>query len=320
MPANRSSTSPHASTSYLPPSGAGQAPAEQDPFLAQTAGIPLTERDRQEGYDVELLNARPRGAYSDTDNDSLGARGEKYAGGAAGGPVGVGAATRGATPVGLAGAGGAAAGGAGGFGEGYGAAKEYADDGAAAQSRTSGTTARTGRRRPWFLRPLPLGILAAFLIAVALAIGLGVGLSERNRGTSNQDDVSASGALSTSTDSRSRTSSTRTRTTNTMTTGTVVPSSLYSSYTSDHPQTTDTAAATITTDSRTLTESSTSTLPSSLTTVPSPASGTTLATTGNLPIPAESATTISGSITVSRISSASAIAVRAKKRARRWEA
>ncbi|GAA5839122.1 hypothetical protein JCM5353_007718 [Sporobolomyces roseus] len=332
MSTPRPSTSPHppphASTSYLPSTGQ----ESEDPFLAQTAAIPLTERDRQEGYDVELLNARPRGAYSDGDGDSLTGRGEKFgqsptpAGATTSGAESKGGITPVALPVGLGAAGigagsvGAATGAAGYGGGGGGTKEQYAVGEGIGGSRSSGTTARTGKRRPWFLRPLPLGLLAGFIVAVALAIGLGVGLSERSRHSHSSSVADVSGGLASGSGSRSRS---RTRT-GTATTGTVVPSSLYSSYTSQHPQS-DESSSLSTSDPESTTELPTG---ESTTSIPSPASGTTLATTGNLPIPAGSATTISGSITVSRLSATEAtgannlvtITARARARSRRWSA
>ncbi|GAA5903073.1 uncharacterized protein JCM6883_002685 [Sporobolomyces salmoneus] len=323
----RSSISPPRTTTTPPPppsnavaSAGGQDP--EDPFLAQTAAIPLTERDRQEGYDVELLNARPRGGagtLSDAaggDGDSLLATREKYSSAGLAAPVGaaagvglpLGATTGASYGGGLPGSGG----------------KEFDLSGGGGGGGSSGTTAKTGRRRPWFLRPLPLGILAAFIVAVALAIGLGVGLSERSRHAANAAASRASSSRMVSGGSRSRTGS-RTRT-GSATTGTVVPSSLYSSYTSEHPQSDESSSSS--SDSETATDSESSTATDSLTTIPSPASGTTLASTGNLPIPAGSATTISGSITVSRLSpseateaAGSTITARAKlRRQKRWNA
>ncbi|BGP03177.1 hypothetical protein RTBOTA2_005973 [Rhodotorula toruloides] len=321
-----------------------QTPLEndQDPFLAQVARIPLTEEDRQEGYDVELLNARPRGRYSsdlaaatgasDADHDSLlgGVHGEKYGAGAAGlGGTGAPLPPRAGLAPGLAGAG--ALGGAAGLGAGLGPVgsgshgalvpgggygspgKEFGLD---SNGGYSGTTAQSGgrERKPWFLRPLPLMALVGFIVACALAIGLGVGLSVKHSNaassrSSGNSTVSGSGSRS-----GSRTS-TRTRT---MTTGTVVPSSLYSSYTSLHPQTDDSttvSAGWTSTGGATVTE--TTTLPSVLTSVPSPASGTTLATSGNLPIPAASATTISGSITISALTAT--LRARAPRQTMRFE-
>ncbi|GAA5931006.1 uncharacterized protein JCM15063_002519 [Sporobolomyces koalae] len=333
MATRRNSSSPHppplASTSYLPaaattPTGGATGQDSEDPFLAQTAAIPLTERDRQEGYDVELLNARPRGAYSDSDRESVKGQGALAGGGLAATSAGAAALAGGPTAPPIAGIGTLPGGGGAGLGgvEGgnlYGKS-EYGPGGGVGNSRDSGTTARTGKRRPWFLRPLPLGILIGFIVAVALAIGLGVGLSERNRNAVS-DAANASRGTSYG-GSRSRTGS-RTRT-STATTGTVVPSSLYSSYTSDHPQSEET------TRSSTVDASSTDSAldATRTTTIPSPASGTTLASTGNLPIPAESATTISGSITVSRLSPSdntdivsATITARAKNRKqRRWTA
>ncbi|GAA5978606.1 hypothetical protein JCM11641_002785 [Rhodosporidiobolus odoratus] len=294
---------PLASTSYAPPPSSNA----DDPFLAQTAQIDLTEQDRQEGYDVELLNARPRGRASEDEmagasDDSL-PRGEmeKY-GGAGLMPVmthpgvGLGALPPPLPPVGAApaGAGAMLGAGMGGLGAGGAAAKEAGYGGL---EHGSGTTARSGKRKPWFMRPLPLGILALFLVAVALAVGLGVGLAKRNSSSHDDDPPPPVSASRSSSRSRTRTG--------TLTTGTVVPSSLYSSYTVDHPQTTDSAStseSTITSsaDGQTASETDSSSV-SVITSAPSPASGTTLATTGNLPIPAASATTISGSIIISAL-------------------
>ena len=299
--------------------------SERDPFLAQTAGIPLTEQDRQEGYDVELLNARPRGRYStdlaagvgtghDTDDDSLSGR-EKYTGVAshhgtglapgigAGAPLAAGAA---------AGAGGGIALGPIGSGPQYayggidGAAapvaaynKEYPGGGGGAgggggggefSGGNSGTTAVSGRRKPWFLRPLPLLLVIGVIIGIALAVGLGVGLSQHHSGKTNN-----LGASSGSSGDRNSTSSRTSRSRSIGSTGTVVPSSLYSSYTSEHPQSTTTLSA-IVVESAITTANGTITTATFVTSVPVPANGTTLATTGNRPVPAASSTTINGTV------------------------
>ena len=314
--ANNPASQPPRASSTTPPLS-----REQDPFLAQTAAIPLSERDRQEGYDVELLNARPRGRYSSdlgagADDDSLGGGREKYGAGLAAvhSHPGGGAAAAAAAPVpalgALGGAGlgpvgsGAGAGAlAAGPGVSYGAmhpggaaagppaVKEY---GADSSGGHSGATAHSGkRRRPWYLRPLTLLILALFIIAVALAVGLGVGLSERDS-RSKSDDLSASSSNSTL---RSRLSTTRTRS-GTASTGLVVPSSDTSYWSS---------LATVTDDpSSSRAEGETGSgistdVPSSITSIPSPVTATTLATTGNLPIPANSSTVISG-LTISVLS------------------
>ncbi|GEM12570.1 hypothetical protein Rt10032_c22g6587 [Rhodotorula toruloides] len=288
---------------------------DQDPFLAQVARIPLTEEERQEGYDVELLNARPRGRYSsdlgaatagagagagasDASHDSL-------LGGALGGAAGPGA---GLGPVGSGSHGALVPGGAGGYGS---AGKEFGLD---SNGGYSGTSAQSGReRKPWFLRPLPLMALVGFIVACALAIGLGVGLSVKH-----SNGASSSSGNSTVSDPGSRSGSRTSTRTRTMTTGTVVPSSLYSSYTSLHPQTDDSTTASL---DRTSTAGAavtqTTTLPSSLTSVPSPASGTTLATSGNRPVPAASATTISGSITISALTAT--LRARANRQTMRFE-
>ncbi|GAA6006087.1 uncharacterized protein JCM10292_006544 [Rhodotorula paludigena] len=281
------------------PAGTPPAASSQDPFLAQTAAIPLTEEDRQEGYDVGLLNARPRGRHSNDLGGPLGESDDDYQGrekyGSAGlAPVqshaGLGEA---AVPVGILGAGvGAGAGlgqvgsappgvyGAGGYGASSAAAKEYGADSAGGYS---GATAQDGHRRPWYLRPLTLLILALFLVAVALAVGLGVGLSERD--TNNDDARSRNDTFP-----GNRTSTRSRGTSESVTSGTVVPS-------------TDTAywATASTEDAETSSDALTS-MPSSITAA-SPATATSLATSGNLPIPANSSTVISGSITIPALSS-----------------
>ncbi|EMS20496.1 uncharacterized protein RHTO_03415 [Rhodotorula toruloides NP11] len=318
-------TSPPASPQ---PTHRPQTPLEndQDPFLAQVARIPLTEEDRQEGYDVELLNARPRGRYSsdlapaagasDADHDSLlgaGALGEKYGAGAGGGGLGgSGAPLPPRAGLGSGSHGALVPGGGGGYGS---PGKEFGLD---SNGGYSGTTAQSGarERKPWFLRPLPLVALVGFIVACALAIGLGVGLSLKHSNTTASTSRSSGNSTVSGSGSRSGSrTSTRTRT---MTTGTVVPSSLYSSYTSLHPQTDDSTTASLgwtSTVGATATE--TTTLPSALTSVPSPASGTTLATSGNLPIPAASATTISGSITISALTAT--LRARAPRQTMRFE-
>ncbi|GAA6015517.1 hypothetical protein JCM10207_008621 [Rhodosporidiobolus poonsookiae] len=320
-------TPPLASTSYAP--SPGPAAAEQDPFLAQTARISLTEQDRLEGYDVGLLAARPRGRYSNDegagglgdDDDSLG-RGEKYGG----------AATRVAAPhpggQGLPPAVGAGAlGSAGALGMGVemmgmggdAGAKEYGSGGgltAGGMERSSGTTAMSGKRKPWFLRPLPLCLLVAFIVAVALAVGLGVGLTVHHSSSSSDSSSASNDTLSGSRSSRSS----RTGSNN----GTVVPSSLYSSYTSDHPITTDSDGATTTDDG----DSTPMTLsPSSIpeqTATDLITAATPATSAGNLPIPAGSAAVINGTTysALTRTSSvaSSTITARARRAVRNWRA
>ncbi|GAA5918359.1 hypothetical protein JCM6882_007299 [Rhodosporidiobolus microsporus] len=293
-------TPPLASTSYAHPSPGAGTSAERDPFLGAAARIPLTEEERQEGYDVELLNARPRGRYSaDAASDDSLSRGEKYGGaglgpvtthpgGAAGAlppPLAASALPAGAYGVGIGGAAlGAVGSGAERPGGGGGGGKEYG-----ALEHSSGTTAMSGKKRkPWFLRPLPLGLLAAFIVAVALAVGLGVGLSTRHSSSSSDDDDSASSnssRISRSLSSRSRTA--------TISTGTVVPSSLYSSYTVDHPQSESSSIISTSVSVDDDTSSSTTILLPTLTSIPSV---TALATTGNIPIPAASAATVNGTV------------------------
>ncbi|GAA5863366.1 hypothetical protein JCM8547_006960 [Rhodosporidiobolus lusitaniae] len=318
MPRTGSVTPPTARTPPLHSASPPATAADQaDPFLRQATRLSLTEQDRQEGYDVELLNARPRGGrYSVDEGSDNGAAGEKYGGGAlapvhsSGGPAGLhnggmgpvaagmgaGGALLGVGRAGLGGGLGGGAGGAaaGGPGDAALSAKEYGS----AHPAGSGTTARSGRRKPWFLRPLPLGILAGTLIAIALAVGLGVGLSTRH----SSSDKSSN---STTTASGLRSISTRTRTGTATDTGTVIPSSLYSSIVSEHPELTATSseATETSTSSGDDTPESTSDL-SSITTVPSPSSTTALATTSNVPIPAASYTVVDGT-TYSALTTAS---------------
>ncbi|GAA6036183.1 hypothetical protein JCM8097_006821 [Rhodosporidiobolus ruineniae] len=290
-----------ASTSYGRPAAA-HSPAEQDPFLARAAGVSLTDQDRQEGYDLDLVYARPRGGAErgSLDDDESLHRGEKYAAG--GGAAYVAGAPPGAPgalgqplpapggvglPAGASGGEGMLGAGLGGLGKTGSGASAAAAAAAQKEYGGSGTTARSGHRKPWFLRPLPLGILVAFIVAVALAVGLGVGLSERH--SSNKDNVvqnpeTSGGGPPTSTGSRSRSR------TSSATTGTVVPSSLFSSYTSDHPATsTDSSEATDAAAAATATET-----PTEITSVDSSPTATTLATSGNIPVPATAQTTISG--------------------------
>ncbi|KDE02575.1 hypothetical protein MVLG_06878 [Microbotryum lychnidis-dioicae p1A1 Lamole] len=89
-PSSPPSSTPPPSPPLNPPSAA-YGGSGRDPYLAQSRGLPLTERDRQEGYDVGLLNARPRGSNSHAPS-SVDGSSPRLAAGAVGG-VGAGAAT-----------------------------------------------------------------------------------------------------------------------------------------------------------------------------------------------------------------------------------
>ncbi|SCZ94481.1 BZ3500_MvSof-1268-A1-R1_Chr12-2g03927 [Microbotryum saponariae] len=86
-----SSTPPPPPSPPLNPPSAAYGGSGRDPYLAQSRGLPLTERDRQEGYDVGLLNARPRGSNSHAPS-SVDGSSPRLAAGAVGG-AGAGAAT-----------------------------------------------------------------------------------------------------------------------------------------------------------------------------------------------------------------------------------
>lgn len=164
---------------------------EDDPFLVQSQGIPLTSRDRQEGYDMDLIHAQPRGLplpptpsdqlpLSNPDHDDhddhdpattpyppyfghpaydglAGAAGAATHGESGGGRVGVGTTQ---------------------FGGGaYGAR----DEKYAARPTSGAYEEPPLERKPkWYLRPLALFAIALVVVVIALAVGLGVGLSKRH--------------------------------------------------------------------------------------------------------------------------------------------
>jgi hypothetical protein len=207
----------------------------------------------------------------------------------------------------------------------YGAGKE--DTGLTLGVETGGVGADEGRRtRNWFLRPLALSIIIGVVLAIALAIGLGVGLSEAHRRHRHEDDAKE-GMTTTTTGSGGGGTRTKNATminSEGTTAGTVVPNSLYSAYTSTAFRVTLTpsfSADSTATDvppraievSSSSVDVTSSSLPNDISAqlAPptrtsssddprSPASGTTLATTRNLPIPAGSSTII-GTVTLSSV-------------------
>lgn len=271
--------------------------ARDDPFLAQSNGIALTERDRQEGYDVDLLHAQPRGSIT----TSVAGAGAATAAGTATG-AGAGEKSlhhsrpqsdyRSSNSYGAGYAGAAGVGGLAGLAAGHAApnGKEALSSShrESNENDPTGVAAADRPKKKWYLRPLAIGIIIGIIVAVALAIGLGVGLSQSSSSNSNSSSDSASspaaaddnptdasGAISSATRSRTRTSGTGTDADSTTTreTGTVVPSSLYSSYIETASPSPADASATISLNG-----------------------ATNRASTGNLPIPVDSATTIGGQV------------------------
>ncbi|KAM0749045.1 hypothetical protein T439DRAFT_327538 [Meredithblackwellia eburnea MCA 4105] len=251
---------------------------ENDPFLLQSQGIPLTQRERQEGYDIDLVNSQPRplpldeqsyfgaadaqtgGKRRPTSSDlhsnhpplstATGTTTIPQSSGAAAGAYGGEKYAQGAyhqwAPAGAgAGAQGAGAGaatqrgGAGGI-NGRPQADEYIYDD---DDGLNGKNGGNGKKK-WYLRPLALGsLITLILIVIALAVGLGVGLHKKhNASTSNSANspLASSGAQSGSA-SAYRATSTR------KTSGTVIPSSLGSISTSAALKATTTPRATATT-------------------------------------------------------------------------
>ena len=132
------------SSPALPPKPSIHSPdnmnAEHDPFLAQSSSISLTARDRQEGYDVDLLNSAPRVSGRSSAAPIPSSLGEKSYGTA---PTSV--------PV-----------------------RER--DHLIAERASSEDNLRELHKKPWYLRPLALLVLGAIVLIVALGLGLGFGL------------------------------------------------------------------------------------------------------------------------------------------------
>lgn len=254
-----------------------------DPFLAQveSRNIPITDRDRQEGYDVDLVHAQPRrtapapapaGVERIPSRDLAGAaaggatiphaygefsddEGKRHTGESYGGITST-------DPFLL---------------EGAGAGGALAADGEELSKRQ--------RTKRWILRPLPLALLIGFLCALALALGLGIGLTKEH----NADKAAAMAATSVS----------KHTTATPDVSGTVIPSSLVSSTTKPVARTTasPTAIQTAVTSSSAA-AAGTTTISSSSTTkeVVSPITSASYASTGDIPIPADTVTTKDGTV------------------------
>lgn len=274
-----------------------QSPTQVDPFLQQSQDIRLTERDRQEGYDVDLLNSKPRTGGTKRST----AAGAGLAGGVAG--VGAEAAYNNSSQSGLGG------------GRTYDGATVSNPESTATNAEkhglfTSSEGNRPYQRKPWYMRKLTILVIVLLIAAAALAIGLGVGLSEKKHDTkkdgrdnSTNDNANASGSSSASVENSGRSESrnaTATYNTSSRTRGTVIPSSLYSQYTDTMSDFTSPVSSSDApeTESPSPTSMPAPALPTDLSNT---FEGTTRASTGNLPIPADSVTTV-GSVVYSSIS------------------
>ncbi|KAK4049944.1 hypothetical protein OIV83_003768 [Microbotryomycetes sp. JL201] len=279
---------------------AAAKPHAVDPFLQQSQEIRLTERDRQEGYDVDLLNAKPRTG------------GTKHAQPPQHHPARVPIVpTAAATGAGAAGINGSYASGFGRTTDGT--TTSNPDSNGTASHHEKGAFFGPGDNkryhRPWYMRKLAILAIVLLVAAAALAIGLGVGLSERKHDRKNESvqegsssrgqSGSGTGAGASAANGDSSRNATQTYNTSSRTKGTVIPSSLYSQYTDTVNNDTGWTSQ-ITDATPTLSPSPT---PSPIVTgsLSNTFEGTTRATTGNLPIPADSATTV-GTVVYSSIS------------------
>lgn len=113
---------------------------ETDPFLQQSNSISITAEDRQEGYDVDLLNSAPR---TTTPNPNVPKSKIARI------PV---------VPI----------------------KDSEKDLEASESARRLNTSAGVERNRAWFMRPLILSLVALIILALALGIGLGVGLGMKH--------------------------------------------------------------------------------------------------------------------------------------------
>ena len=134
------------SSPALPPKASIHSPdnlhAENDPFLAQSSSISLTARDRQEGYDVDLLNSAPRVSGRSSAAPIPSTLGEK---------------SYGTTPTNVP-------------------LRERDHLIVAGDERAHSDNSHTPHKKPWYLRPLALGVVACIVLIVALGLGLGFGL------------------------------------------------------------------------------------------------------------------------------------------------
>jgi hypothetical protein len=287
-----------------------------DPFLSQPLPIPLTARDRQEGYDVALLRAQPRG-LSHTGRRTSGEGRE------AGERAGGGAVVAGSTAAaGVVAGSGLGEGGTGGKEHGYmgpgAGGKEggrSGNDSSAAladETQREGGTTANGGGRPWFLRPLPLVIIFLLFLGLALGLGLGIGLGKKD----SEEDKKAAAASSSSSAALASGRATSAVTSGgvsiqTASRGTVIPSSLAFSYTpsqyvppfpsislfpsNSSPAPTPSASPSQGQGAAPAAAAATAnSVPRNATQVQPP---TTIASTGNLPIPDSAETTI-GSLTL----------------------
>lgn len=130
----------------LPPKASIHSPdtlnAENDPFLAQSSSISLTARDRQEGYDVDLLNSAPRVSGRSTAPPIPSTLGEK---------------SYGTTPTNVP-------------------VRERDHLITAGDERAHSDNFLAPHKKPWYLRPLALIVVACIVLIVALGLGLGFGL------------------------------------------------------------------------------------------------------------------------------------------------
>ncbi|KAK4692507.1 hypothetical protein P7C70_g9110, partial [Phenoliferia sp. Uapishka_3] len=208
-------------------------PLEEDLFLQQSQAIPLTARERQEGYDIDLVHSQPRGQQSSPTPRSPRKKVPQLLP-----PLGA-ASAWGAGAVSTAGAGGysgrtdleatgatgggyeastlGAVGGLNGNRGGIPPDEKYASRPPPAFDSSSSVP----KRKKWYLRPKALGALIILLILIlALAVGLGVGL-RHNNSTSKAVSPAVAGTPFSSTTTRTKSS------------GTVIPSSVF--FSTDRP-------------------------------------------------------------------------------------
>ncbi|KAL8283312.1 hypothetical protein RQP46_005722 [Phenoliferia psychrophenolica] len=287
--------------------GPGQA-SEDDPFLQQSQSIPLTARERQEGYDVDLVHSQPRGHHAlplplapdHLDNTLDDLDGQPQPGYFRHSPVGHSGAydqaEEGAAGAGLGAGGGVSA---------YGHAHALPDEKYSSSRLPRALDADAPRRRKWYLRPTALGALIGLvLLILALAVGLGVGLSKKHSKAVSADDSSSSSSSTTSRNripssvqaapsspSPSSTNQRTTTTTNSLPSNPTAPTTP-----SPSPVVTSGATATASLAAAGL-ETGTDVRP----TITTLAVATTRASTGNLPVPADSETTI-GSVVYESVS------------------
>ncbi|GAA5903018.1 hypothetical protein JCM5296_004517 [Sporobolomyces johnsonii] len=217
----------------------GRGTQDGDRFLNQAEGLELTQEDRQEGYDPELLNLQPRNtAAAQADALDRGTSPPPAAVPASSLPYASrarddspSASKRKSTSTGGKGA-------KDRLGVRHHSSSAMKDHHRRRRGTTQGASRQTSRKRKtkklaWWQKPATLVIVLVVIIVIALAVGLGVGLSvgKSSSGASDGDGVaSGSSSGSATVPNGVEPSSSGTRAQSALSTGDVQPSTSAAAY------------------------------------------------------------------------------------------